>query len=204
MARALRCNSRVFPAQLAAQAHQLIVNGAAVGLDLRLAGAADKAQAPALAFKVGPGAHQPRALVAECGHFHLQDTFAGARAVREDLEDEPGAVEDLDPPVLFQIALLDGCHGAVDEDEFDLFGLQTVLQFGDLALAEKMARLRAVDPDEIGTDHVKIGQRMGKCHALFQRRSGWTPVRVFADVRVKHPGAGAPAVTSDQDASSPS
>ena len=69
--------------QLALDADHLIVDGAAVGFDLRLAGAADKAKAAALAFKVGPGAHKPRALVGQRRQFDLQHAFAGAGAVGE-------------------------------------------------------------------------------------------------------------------------
>jgi hypothetical protein len=51
------------PVKLPLQPDHLIVDGAAVGLQLRLAGAADKAEAAALAFEMGPGADQPGALV---------------------------------------------------------------------------------------------------------------------------------------------
>jgi hypothetical protein len=106
--------------ELFAQPGELFVDGAPVGLDLGLAGAADEAEPAALAFEVGPGPHQPGALVAERGHFHLQHALAGAGAVGEDLEDQPGPVEDLDPPGLFEVALLHRAHRAVDQHELDL------------------------------------------------------------------------------------
>ena len=57
--------------QLAAQAVELFVNGAAVGLDLGFTGAADKSQTAPLPFQVGPGADKAGALIGQSGHFHL-------------------------------------------------------------------------------------------------------------------------------------
>ena len=78
--------------KLATQADELFVNGAAVSLDLRLAGPADKTQSPPLTFKVRPGAHQAGALICQSGHFDLQDPFAGPGAVGKDFKDQPGAI----------------------------------------------------------------------------------------------------------------
>ena len=87
--------------ELPAQTHQLFVDGAAVRLDLRLAGTADETKPAPLPFQVGPGPHQPCALVGQCRHLDLQHTFAGGGAIREDLQDQTGAVQQLDPPFLF-------------------------------------------------------------------------------------------------------
>ena len=57
--------------QLTAQAHELSVDGAAVGLDLGFTGTANEAKPAALPFKVGPGPYQPCALVCESRHFDL-------------------------------------------------------------------------------------------------------------------------------------
>ena len=77
-----------------------------VGFELRLAGAAEKAEAAALALKMGPRAHQPAFLVGQMRMLDLQRAFARARAASEDFENEPGAVEHLGVPGLFQVALL--------------------------------------------------------------------------------------------------
>ena len=71
---------------------------AAVGLDLRFAGAAEKAEAAALAFEMGPGPHQPALLIVEMGELDLQAPFPRPRARAEDLEDQAGAVEHLGVP----------------------------------------------------------------------------------------------------------
>ncbi len=88
-------------AKLALEAHDLIVDGAAVAFDLGFPRAADKAKTAALAFKVGPGADQAGALIGQGGKFDLQHALARAGAVGEDFQDQRGAVQKLDPPGLF-------------------------------------------------------------------------------------------------------
>ena len=190
--------------ELPAQAHQLVVDGPPVGLDLRLARPAHEAQPAALALQVGPGAHQARALVGQRGHFHLQHALAGGGAVRENLEDQPGAVEDLHPPGLFQVALLHRAQRPVHQHEANLVFLQMRRDLVDLAGAEQVPRLGPGQAHDLGADHVEIGQRRGQRRGLFERRSGGAAVGVGADIGVQHPGTGADPVMFHQEASSPS
>ena len=93
--------------QLAAQTGHLLVNGAAVGLYLGFTRTADKAKPTALTFKVRPRAHQPRALVAKGGQFHLQHAFAGGPPRSAKISRiNPVRSQKFDVPCLFQIALL--------------------------------------------------------------------------------------------------
>src|SRR5262245_7759389 len=108
--------------QLFANAVDAFADDAAVGLDLGLARAAEKAEAAALAFEMRPRPDQPALLVDEVGKLDLQAPFPRPRAPAEDLEDESGAVQHLGAPCRFEVALLHRRERMIDEDEPDLFG----------------------------------------------------------------------------------
>src|SRR3546814_6809858 len=65
----------------------------AVGFELGFTRAAQADRAAALALQVGPAAHQARGHVAQLGQFDLQLALGAARALREDVEDQAGAID---------------------------------------------------------------------------------------------------------------
>ena len=92
--------------ELLLQPRDALADQPPVGLDLRLAGAAQEAEAAALPLEMGPGPHQPAALVFEMRQLDLQRALAGAGALAEDVEDQAGAVDHLAAPFALEIALL--------------------------------------------------------------------------------------------------
>jgi hypothetical protein len=93
--------------QLALQAGDLVADEAAVRLELRLAGATG-ADPPLQTLEVRPLARQPRQEVLVLGELDLEGSLAGVGVLGEDVEDEGGAVEDLDLERFLQVALLRG------------------------------------------------------------------------------------------------
>ena len=82
-----------------------VADDPAVGLELALAGSAG-ADAAAGARQVGPQPGQARQLVLELGELDLEAALVGLRVLREDVEDQPAAVDDLDLEQLLEGALL--------------------------------------------------------------------------------------------------
>ena len=169
---------------------QLFVDGAAVGLDLGLAGAADKAEPTPLPLEVRPGAHQSRPLIAERCHLDLEHAFARGGAVGEDLEDQSRPVEELHLPFAFEVPLLHRRHRPVDEHQFDLVGRDALAQFGHLAGPEELPRLRLREPHDLGADDLQPRQRGGKRHGLVQRKARLATVGVGGDFGMKNQRAG--------------
>ena len=169
--------------QLALQLDDAVGDQAAVELDLGLAGAAGRAGAAALALQVGPGADQAGFLIVEPRQFDLQPALLRPRAAAEDLENEPGAVDDLAVPFLFQIALLDRRQVVVDDGGFGFGGADQGSQFLDLAGAEQgRGRGLAQAHDLLGAD-VEV-QRAGEARGLlepFQCRAGRSLAHVGMD-----------------------
>src|SRR5690606_19240953 len=102
-----------------------------------LAGTAEEAEAAALAFKVGPGAHETRAFVERTRHLDLKPAFGRARTQAENFEDQPGAVDDLHLEVLFEIALLHRRERAVDNQEIGVGLVQLLADRVELAGAKQ-------------------------------------------------------------------
>ena len=158
--------------ELLLELDHLLVDGAAVGLLLGLAGAADEAEAAALPLEMGPGAHEAGALVGEGREVDLQHALAGGGAVGEDLEDETGAVQQLDLPGLLEVALLHRGDRAVDQDELDLLGLDAGAQLLDLALAEEHAGIGLGQAHDLRPHDLQPGQRVGQRDGLLERAPG--------------------------------
>ena len=106
--------------QFLAQPPHPLADHPSVGLDLRLARTAQKAEATALPFEVGPAAHEPTLLVVEMRQLDLQPAFGGGCALAEDFEDQAGPVDDLAGELVLEIALLDRGERAVDDDQLGL------------------------------------------------------------------------------------
>src|SRR5690606_32308507 len=122
--------------QFALDGDDALVEHAPVELDLRLARTAEESAPAALAFEMGPRPHQAALLVGEVRQLYLQPAFPRLRAPPEDLEDQPGAVEHLGVPCLFEVALLHGADGVVDDDETCLRRLDARAKLIHLAGAE--------------------------------------------------------------------
>ena len=136
-----------------------------------------------------PGANKARPLIGQGGQFDLQHAFAGAGAVGEDFKDQAGAVEEFDAPFLFEIALLDRAHGAIDQHQLDIQVLQPRFQLFDLAGPEQRAGLDLVQAGNFGPNHVQTGQGGGEGDSLGQSMIGKAAFAACLEVGMQDKGA---------------
>ena len=138
--------------QLALDDGDAVGDQAAIHFELAFAGAAEKAEAAALALEMGPRAHQPRALIGKRRQLDLQSPFVSLRARPKDLEDEAGAVDDLGLPAPLEVALLHGAERGIDDNHFRFERARFRGDFFDLAPADQARRTH------LGQRHDVLGE----------------------------------------------
>ncbi len=141
--------------ELAAQFRHAVADQPAVGLDLGLAGAAEKAEAAALALQVGPAAHQPAGLIIEMRQLHLQPPLGGGSALPENFQDQPGAVDHLGFQRGFQIALLNRSQARVEHDELCVLHPRGGGDGVNLPLPDQRGRARVAQPHRQPISHIQ-------------------------------------------------
>src|SRR6185312_2623718 len=126
-----------------------LADHAAVQLDLLLARAARLAERAALALEVGPAAHQARGEVLEARELDLELALVGTRALREDVEDEVGAIVDRHGGIALgeralEVADLRGGQRIVEDHDVRAVLDGRRLDLLDLSGARERRRIRAV------------------------------------------------------------
>ena len=111
-----------------------------VGLELRLAGAA-RADAAAETLQVLPHPAHAREVVLELRELDLELALGGACMLREDVEDELGAIDDADPESVLEAALEARVDLVVDDQGLGAGLGDQCPQLLELALADVCARV---------------------------------------------------------------
>src|SRR5262249_31670451 len=142
--------------QIVLDAGDAFLDQPAVGFKLTLARAAEEAEAAALAFEMGPGAHQAALLVGQVRVLALEGAGARMRAASKDFEDQAGAVDHLRAPGLLEIALLDRRERAVHDHNPGFVGLDEAGDLLDLALADIGRGPNVADRHDARRHHRKI------------------------------------------------
>ena len=151
--------------ELASQHRHLIADASAIGLDLGLARptGADAARRTTCASACLPGerltpAAQPRQEVLHLRQRDLGATRLAAGVLGEDVEDEPGAIDDLHLDHLLQVTQLAGAELSVADDGVGAAGDDEVPQLARLARADVRRGIRPVAPLDDAVEHQRPGR----------------------------------------------
>src|SRR5262249_52763122 len=112
---------------------------------------------PGVAGEVGPHLPQPGERILQLGQFDLEPGLRGAGPGGEDVEDQFAAVEHLDLGGFFQVANLAWRQVVVEDDDIDIGGLDLLLEFFQLALADVGGGVDAVTALRQAADDVGPG-----------------------------------------------
>ena len=142
----------------------------AVRLELALAWAAGTD--PALGSRqVGPQLRQARQLVLELGELHLESALVRLGVQREDVEDQPAAIDDLDLEQPLEGALLGRRQLVIGDEDVEPGLALGRREFLGLALADVPVRVDVAAVLPLGTDHLGAG-RGGEVGELGERVLG--------------------------------
>jgi hypothetical protein len=114
---------------------------------------------------------RPAALVLQVREFHLHRPFARAAPLAEDVEDEPGPVDDLAAPLALEVALLHRAERGVDHGEFGGMVGDGSAERRRLPLAEQGRGPPGAQRDHGGVHHLEA-DRLGEFDHLGEARVG--------------------------------
>ena len=97
---------------------------------------AAQTDATLLPFQVSPAPDQSGRQVAQLGQLHLQLAFVALRPLREDVEDQTSPVQDPHLESLFEVPLLAGRQGIVEQHQLGFLLGNALRQLLELALAD--------------------------------------------------------------------
>ena len=120
-----------------------IIDQPAVRLQLRFAGS-PQADASFLPLEMRPAADEPGRQVFELGQLDLQLAFETAGALREDIEDQAGTVDDPALELALEIALLARRQRRREYDQLGIVSGDGSTHFLELAAADKVLWVRAL------------------------------------------------------------
>src|SRR5712664_994978 len=144
----------------------LAADRAAIGFELGFA-RSPEADTAADTRQVGPHARQARQQILELRQLDLQLRFVAARARREDVENDLGAVHHAHAEALLELDALHRREALVEQQQRRAGRGQLVLQRFDLALAEIEVGRGGVDPLDGATNDLGTGG-VGQALELFE------------------------------------
>jgi hypothetical protein len=116
--------------------------------------------------------HRPgeaRQHVLELRQLHLEPCFARARAPREDVEDQLGAVHHLDPELLLEIPHLRGGEVVVEDRDVGIVLLGGGLELCELALPDEGRGVDRAAPLHHAVEHASAGGCRAEVLQLLER-----------------------------------
>ena len=155
--------------QFAPQLCHTVADQSPVGLDLGLAGAAEKTEAASLPLQMRPTTHQPTGLVIQMREFHLKTTFRRSGPLAEDFENETGPVDHLDANLVFQVPLLDGTQLRIDDQQFCFTVSDNLRDLFHLPAAQKGCGARCTNAISVRRNDIQTNRKR-KPPSLLQPR----------------------------------